>query len=55
MLIIDYIVSLWSALPIYRGLFSPNNSREAPIAHLLGRGMGVFRAILVWTKFYLRI
>ena len=41
----------YSALPIYRGLFSLNNSREAPIARPLGRGMGVFRDMLVWTKF----
>ena len=31
---------------IYRGLFSLNNSRETPIAHPLGRGMGVYREIL---------
>ena len=42
------------ALPIYRGL-SSNNSREAPISRPLGQGMGVFRAIIVWPKFYLRI
>ena len=45
---------LYSALPIYRGLFS-NNSRETLIARPSGRGMGVFREIMVWPKFYLRI
>ena len=44
-----------SARPIYRGLFSTTNSRETHIARPLGRGMGVFRDILVWTKFYHRI
>ena len=42
-------------LPLYRGLFSPNNSRKTPIAHSLGRGMVVFREFIVWPKFYLRI
>ena len=40
-----------SALAIYRGLFSLNNSRELPIACPLGRGMGVF-GDLVWPKFH---
>ena len=43
-----------SALPIYRGHFSPHNSRKTPIARPLGRGMGVFREFEVWPKFYLR-
>ena len=45
----------YNALPIYRGLFSPNNSRETPIARSLGRGMGVFREIIVWPMYYLRV
>ena len=45
----------YSALPIYRGLFTPNNSREIPIGRPLVRGMGVFREILVWPTFYLGI
>ena len=44
-----------SARRIYRGLISPNNSRETSIAVLLGRGMGVFHEIIVWPKFYVRI
>ena len=47
--------SSYSALPIYRGPFAPNNSRETPIARPLGRGMGIFREILVWPKFYIQI
>ena len=35
-------------LPLYRGLFSPNNSRKTPIARPLGRGMVVVREFLVW-------
>ena len=46
---------LYSALSIYCGLFSPNNTREIPIAHPLGPGMGVFCEIIVWPKFYLWI
>ena len=47
----------YSVLPIHRGLFSHNNLRKTPITRPLGRGscMGVFREILVWPKFYLRI
>ena len=48
-------MSWYSALPIYRGLFYPDNSWETPITCPLGRGMGVFREILVWRKFYLQI
>ena len=33
--------------------FSPNNSRETPLARPLG--MGVFCEILIWQKLYLRI
>ena len=47
--------SYYSVFPIYRGVFSPNNSRETDIARPLGRGMGVFREILVWPQFYFRI
>ena len=45
----------YSALPIYRGLFPPKNSRKTPIARPLGRGMVVSREFLVWPQFYLRI
>ena len=45
----------YSAPPICHGLFSPYYSQETPIAHPLRRGMGVFREILVWQKFCLRI
>ena len=41
----------FSALPIYRGLFSPNNSQETPIARPLGRDVCVVRDISVWPKF----
>ena len=41
----------YSALPIYHGLFSPNNSRKTHIARSLGRSMGVFREILIWLTF----
>ena len=44
-----------SAFPIYRGLFSPINSRKTPVPRPLGRGMFVFREFLLWPKFYLRI
>ena len=37
----------YSALPIYRGIFSPSSSRKTPIAPPLGRGVGVFREMLV--------
>ena len=40
--------SRYNAIPIYRCLFPPNISRETPIARPLGRGMGVFRKILLW-------
>ena len=33
---------------------SANNSRKAPIARPLGRGMGAFREFEVWPKFCLR-
>ena len=46
---------IYRALPIYRGLFSSNNSREIAIAVPLRRCMGVSREILVWPKIYLRI
>ena len=46
-------VPVYSALSIYRGLFSPNNSRKTPIARPLGRDMVVFRDFLIWPKFYL--
>ena len=39
---INPICSWYSALPIYRGLFSPNNSRETSMARPLGRGKDVF-------------
>ena len=45
---------LYSALPISRGHFSPNNSRKTPIARPLGRSMGVFRGFEIWPKFHLR-
>ena len=41
----------YRALPIYRVLFSPYNSRKTPIARPLGRGTGVFREIVVWPNF----
>ena len=44
----------YNALPISRGHFSPKNSRKAPKARPLRRGMGVFREFGVWPKFYLR-
>ena len=44
---------IYNALPIYRGLSSPNNSRETPIDWPLGRCTGVGRGILVWPKLYL--
>ena len=46
--------SMYSALPISRGHFTPYNSRKTPIARPLGRGMGVFRESECWSKFYLR-
>ena len=48
-------LNIYSALSIYHGQLSPNNSRGTPIARPLGRGMGVFREILVWPKFYIWI
>ena len=44
-------IPIYSALQIYRGLFSQNISRKTPIARPLGRGMGVFCEILIWPKF----
>ena len=40
---------------IYHSLFCLNNSQGTPIALTLGWGMGVFREIIVWSKFYLQI
>ena len=48
-------ITWYSALPIYRGLFSPNNSRKTPIARPLVWDMVVFRELLVLPKFYLRV
>ena len=45
----------YSALPIYRGLFTSNNSRETPISRLLGQAMCVLLEILAWPKFNLPI
>ena len=47
-------ITSYSALPISRCHFSPNDSHKTPIARPLGRGMGVFREVEVWPKFYLR-
>ena len=44
----------YTAFPIYRGNFSPNNSRKAPIARQLGRGMGVLREFEMWPKLFHR-
>ena len=49
---IAWDIMWYSALPIYRGLFPHNNSREAPTACPLGQAMGVSWKILVWPKFY---
>ena len=43
----NYGLFIYSAVPIYHRLYSPNNSRGTLIARPLGRGMGVFRKILV--------
>ena len=43
--------AVYSALPIFRGPFSPHNSPKTPIAHPLGRCMGVFREFEVWPKY----
>ena len=45
----------YSALPIYHGLFSPNNSPKIPIGRPLRRAMVVSRDFLVWPRFYLLI
>ena len=44
---------IYSMLPIYCGLSSPNNSWETPIAHPLGWGMGFFNEMIVWLNHYL--
>ena len=43
-----------SPLPICCGHFSPNNSRQTPIAHPTERAMGVSREFEVEPKFYFR-
>ena len=48
----DY--SVYSALPISRGHFSPNNSRKTSIGRPLGWAMCVFREFEVLSKFYTR-
>ena len=45
---------IYSALPISRGRFSPNNSRSTPIARSLGRDMDVILEFEVLPKFYIR-
>ena len=50
---IQKAICQYSALLLHRGLFSPNNSWETPIARPFGQGMGVFHEILVWLKFCL--
>ena len=45
---------IYSALPISRGHFSPNNSRSTPIARSLGRDMDVILEFEVLPKFYIR-
>ena len=47
------IEPLWckyTALPISRGCFSPNNSRQTPKVHPFGWCIGVFREFEVWSK-----
>ena len=51
----DVPTRMHSALLTYHGLLSPNISQETPIAHPLGQGVGVFREIIIWPKFYLWI
>ena len=41
----------YSALPIYRGHFSPNDSRKRAKARPNGRAMDVFPEFEVWPKF----
>ena len=45
---------IYSALPISRGHFSPNNSWSTPIARSLGRDMDVILEFEVLSKFYIR-
>ena len=44
---------IYSALPISRGLFSPNNSRRTPIVRSLGRDIDVILEFEVLPKFYI--
>ena len=48
---LGYDETKYSVFQIYRGLFSPSNSRKTPIARPLGRGMVVFRESLVLPMF----
>ena len=45
---------IYSALPISRGHFSPNNSRRTPIARSLGRDMDDILEFEVFPKFLIR-
>ena len=47
-------IFIYSALPISRGHFSPNNSRSTPIARSLGRDMDIILEFEVLPKFYIR-
>ena len=45
---------IYSALPISRCHFSPNNSRRTPITRSLGRDMDVILEFEILPKFYIR-